>query len=199
MTAEPPLLEQADNLDDAVFDSVAGWSTPIFDRTMPELSVAASYSRIWLSIAALLAVSGGAKGRRTAVEGLAAVGVTSFVANVVLKKLTRRPRPTGPVPTDRSLPKPDSTSFPSGHTASGATFSGVVGRAYPALWLPLNALAATIGFSRVYTGVHYPGDVLAGWLLGKGVAASTRYVAPRIESRLAHQCATADGEVGNPQ
>ena len=199
MTAEPPLLEQAENLDDAVFDSVAKWSTPILDRSMPELSVAASYSRIWLSIAALLAVSGGAKGRRTAVEGLAAVGVTSFVANVVLKKLTRRPRPTDPVPADRSLPNPDSTSFPSGHTASGAAFSGVVGRAYPALWLPLNALAATIGFSRVYTGVHYPGDVLGGWLLGKGVAAGTLYIAPRIESRLSHQCATADGEVGNPQ
>lgn len=199
MTADPSLLERTLNLDDTIFDSVAGWSTPILDRTMPELSVAASYSRIWMSIAALLAVFGGAKGRRTAVEGLTAVGVTSFLANVVLKRLTRRPRPTDPVPSDRSLPKPDSTSFPSGHTASGAAFSGVVGRAYPALWLPLNALAGTIGFSRVYTGVHYPGDVLGGWLLGKGVAAGTRAMAPRIESRLAHRCGDGDREVGGPQ
>ena len=136
-----------------------------------------------MAIAAVLAVFGGPKGRRTAAEGLAAVGVTSFLANVVLKGVTRRHRPTDPVPADRSLPKPESSSFPSGHTASAAAFSGVVGRAYPRLWLPLNALAATIGFSRVYTGVHYPGDVLAGWLLGKGVASVTLRVAPTIEAR----------------
>lgn len=199
MTTEPSLLQRAENLDDEVFDLVAGWASPVLDRAMPKLSLAASYSRIWIGIAAILAIFGGSKGRRTAVEGLAAVGVTSFVANVVLKGITRRPRPTDPVPADRSLSKPDSTSFPSGHTASGAAFSGVVGRAYPPLWMPLNALAAAIGFSRVYTGVHYPGDVLGGWLLGKGIAAGTRHIAPRIESRLAHRCDDGDDEVGNPQ
>ncbi len=188
MTTEPSLLQRAENLDDEVFDLVAGWTSPFLDRAMPKLSLTASYSRIWIGLAAMLAIFGGPKGRRTAVEGLAAVGVTSFLANVVLKGVTRRKRPTDPVPSDRSLPKPDSSSFPSGHTASGAAFSGVVGKAYPALWLPLNALAATIGFSRVYTGVHYPGDVLGGWLLGKGVASATLHIAPRLESPLKGRC-----------
>jgi undecaprenyl-diphosphatase len=188
MTTEPSLLERAEALDDKVFDTVAGWTSPVLDRVLPGLSVAASYSRIWMAIAALLAIFGGSKGRKTAIEGLVAVGVTSFLANVVLKGLTRRHRPTEPVPDDRSLPKPDSSSFPSGHTASAAAFSGVVGREYPALWLPLNALAALIGFSRVYTGVHYPGDVLGGWLLGKGVASVTLRVAPRVEARVEARC-----------
>ncbi len=74
---------------------------------------------------------GGTKGRKTAVEGMAAIGVTSFLANVVLKGLADRARPTDPVPEARELKKPDSTSFPSGHTASAAAFSGVVDRAYP--------------------------------------------------------------------
>lgn len=61
--------------------------------------------------------------------------------------------------------------FPSGHAASAAAFSGVVGSQLPALRVPMNALAVAVVFSRVYTGVHYPGDVLAGWLLGRGIAA----------------------------
>lgn len=182
MSEVPYLLDQVEEVDRSVFDTVAGWESPVLDKVMPGLSTAASFSRIWMAIAALLAVVGGRKGRRTALEGMAAIGVTSFLANVVLKGLTRRTRPTDPVPEERRLKQPDSSSFPSGHTASAAAFSGVVGRSYPVLWLPLNALAGAIGFSRVYTGVHYPGDVAAGWLLGKGVAFGIDRVDRRIGS-----------------
>ena len=85
------------------------------------------------------------------------------------------------VPEARRLSQPGSSSFPSGHTASAAAFSGVVGRQLPGLRLPINVLAATVGFSRTYTGVHYPGDVAAGWLLGKGIAA----IVVRISARIA--------------
>ena len=180
MSESPSVLDRVEEIDRSVFDVVARWESPVLDRVMPGLSTAASYSRIWMAIAAMLAVVGGRKGRRTAIEGMAAIGATSFLANVVLKGLTRRTRPTDPVPEERRLRQPDSSSFPSGHTASGAAFSGVVGRAYPTLSLPLNALAGAIGFSRVYTGVHYPGDVAAGWLLGKGVAFGVSRVGNRI-------------------
>ncbi len=170
MSEESALLDKAQEVDRSVFDAVAGWSSPLLDKIMPALSIAATYSRLWMAIAALFAVVGGTKGRKTAVEGMAAIGVTSFLANVVLKGLTDRARPTDPVPEERALKKPDSTSFPSGHTASAAAFSGVVDRAYPSLWIPINGLAAAVGFSRVYTGVHYPGDVVGGWILGKAAA-----------------------------
>ena len=132
-----------------------------------------------MGIAALLAIFGGAKGRRTAIEGMVAIGVNSFVVNIPLKSAVRRKRPTDEVPEERRLVKPESYSFPSGHTASAAAFSGVVGRAYPKLWLPINALAAMVGFSRVYTGVHFPGDVLGGWIVGRGVAFVVNRVAIR--------------------
>jgi undecaprenyl-diphosphatase len=180
MSEIEPRLRALEECDRSVFETVAAWHSPVLDQTMPGLSVGASNSRIWMGIAAVLAIFGGAKGRRTAVGGMVAVGATSFLANVVLKGLTRRTRPSVPVPEERSLVKPDSSSFPSGHTASAAAFSGVIGRAYPAFWLPINALAGAIGFSRVYTGVHYPGDVLGGWLLGKSVA----FVVNRIGRRL---------------
>jgi undecaprenyl-diphosphatase len=152
------------------------------DRVLPPLSLAASYSTLWIGTAAAIAVLGGQRGRRVAVAGLGAVAATSALANLVVKGVARRVRPTVEVPSARRLEQPESSSFPSGHTASAAAFSGVVGREMPVLWLPLNATAAAVGFSRVYTGVHYPGDVAIGWLLGKSVAAGARRMLHRYEA-----------------
>ena len=162
------------------------------DRLMPALSQAASHSKIWIAMAAAMSLADDKKGRRTAVEALAAVAITSFLANLVAKGIFRRHRPTDQVPEERRLPTPGSSSMPSGHTASAAAFARVVGAAYPGMRIPLNALAAAIGFSRVYTGVHHPTDVVAGWLLGNGVGTLTNATAatvglrPRQDSNLRH-------------
>jgi undecaprenyl-diphosphatase len=111
---------------------------------------------------------------------MSAVAATSAIANIAMKRTWRRRRPDSPVPEDRRLAQPRSSSFPSGHAASAAAFSGVIGSEIPQLWLPINALAGTVAFSRVYTGVHYPGDVLAGWLLGRSVAVASRRLLHRL-------------------
>jgi undecaprenyl-diphosphatase len=85
------------------------------------------------------------------------------------------------VPEARWLQQPTSSSFPSGHAASAAAFSGVIGRTIPELRVPVDALAGSVSFSRVYTGVHFPGDVLAGWLLGRGVARVAVHVLRRVQ------------------
>jgi diacylglycerol kinase family enzyme len=177
VTARSPLLQRLHEFDEEMFKGIAAWESPPLDRLMPALSQAASHSKIWISMAAAMSLAGGKKGRRTAVEGLTAVAVTSFLANLVAKGLFRRQRPTDQVPEARSLPKPGSSSMPSGHTASAAAFTRVVGAAYPGLRIPLNALAAAIGFSRVYTGVHHPTDVIFGWLLGRGIGTLTHTTA----------------------
>jgi undecaprenyl-diphosphatase len=180
MSNDQSLVERAQEVDRSAFVTVAGWSSPFLDKVMPALSIAATYSRLWMGIAALFTLFGGTKGRKTGAEGMVAIGVTSFLANMVGKRLVPRSRPTDPVPEERELEDPDSSSFPSGHTASAAAFSGIVDRAYPRLWFPINGLAAAVGFSRVYTGVHYPGDVLAGWILGKAVAFGVDRIARRL-------------------
>jgi diacylglycerol kinase family enzyme len=187
------MLSRLDEIDEAVFQRIAGWESPAMDRVMPALSQAASHSKIWIAMAAAMSLVGGKKGRRTAVEGLAAVAVTSFLANLVAKRLFRRRRPTDQVPEARRLATPSSSSMPSGHTASAAAFTRVVSASYPGLRIPLDTLAAAIGFSRVYTGVHHPTDVLAGWLLGRGigtlshstaaVAGAIRHSAARCRAR----------------
>jgi len=164
------LRERLHGVDIVVFQRVAEFHSPLLDRTLPPPSEAASYSRIWRDLTRVDQRRDRQR-RRAAIAGMAAVAATSAVANIAMKQTTRRRRPDRAVPEQRRLEQPSSSSFPSGHAASAAAFSGVIGREIPQLSLPVNVLAATVAFSRVYTGVHYPGDVLAGWLLGRSVAA----------------------------
>ncbi|MFN0156974.1 MAG: phosphatase PAP2 family protein [Bacteroidota bacterium] len=91
----------------------------------------------------------------------------------IIKKLFSRPRPFVQFPTiTMLLVPPDEFSFPSGHTAAAFVFTTVVGMSFPVLIPLLLVTAVLIGISRVYLGVHYPTDVLAGVTLGiiSGVA-----------------------------
>jgi diacylglycerol kinase family enzyme/membrane-associated phospholipid phosphatase len=144
---------------------------PGLGAALPWLSAAANRSRLWLALAAALAVLGGRGGRRAAARGVAAVGATSLVVNGPVKAFTGRHRPALElVPEIRRLTvSPTSTSFPSGHAASAFAFATAVGMHQPRLRWPLLGLAGVVGLSRVYTGVHYPGDVIVGGLLGAGI------------------------------
>jgi undecaprenyl-diphosphatase len=166
-------VSEAERIDAAVYGAVANTPTPALDGAMRRLSRAADYSKLSLASAALLAATGGARGRRAAVSGLASVAVTATVVNVAVKPLARRRRPdraAQDVPAERQGRMPGSRSFPSGHTAAAVAFASGAGRFVPAAGIPLHALAALVGYSRVHTGVHYPGDVFAGSLIGLVVA-----------------------------
>jgi undecaprenyl-diphosphatase len=79
---------------------------------------------------------------------------------------------------------PTSKSFPSGHSASAFAFASAVGSALPPLSLPLHLVAAAVAYSRVHTGVHYPGDTVAGALLGTATAAVVRQALIRPAARI---------------
>jgi membrane-associated phospholipid phosphatase len=173
---QPAWLRDAERVDRAIYAAIAGTDTPSLDRVMSRLTRAADYSRLWLASAALLSLTRGPKGRRAAIEGLASVAVTSAVANLVIKPLGRRRRPDPvavDVPLERQVRMPTSTSFPSGHSASAFAFATGVGNVLPREAAVLRALAATVAYSRVHTGVHYPGDAIAGSLLGGAIAQIT--------------------------
>ncbi len=72
--------------------------------------------------------------------------------------------------------KPGTFSFPSGHSASSFAGAWLVRRHYPHLTPLWYAIAATVGFSRMYLGVHYPGDVMSGAVAGTLIAEVTRRV-----------------------
>ncbi|MCI8416472.1 MAG: phosphatase PAP2 family protein [Lachnospiraceae bacterium] len=92
------------------------------------------------------------------------------LVNVLLKNLVGRVRPYAYGAVEGLLPiarLPVDTSFPSGHTGASFAVASVLFLCFPKrVGVPAMALAALIGFSRLYVGVHYPTDVLAGMTVG---------------------------------
>jgi len=123
---------------------------------------------IWIAVGAAGALLDAPSRRRRWQRGGTVVGAV-YLANTALKLLVRRPRQQLP-----GLPPltgtPTQLSFPSAHAAT--SFAGA--RLYAQIGLPaapLYVLAGALALSRLYLGVHYPSDILAGALLGTAVAA----------------------------
>lgn len=110
--------------------------------------------------------------KRTRPVGIAmllALIINHVATNMILKDIFQRPRPF--VTFSEIIPlidKPGSFSFPSGHTSTSfaAAFAVLFMEKKRRYAIPAMIIAAMIGFSRMYVGVHYPGDILGGIVIG---------------------------------
>ena len=109
--------------------------------------------------------------------------------NAVLKAIVDRSRPPEAIGLDSLVGMPASPSFPSGHAMTAFAVAAAIALLAPRLRWPVLGLAAVIGFSRVYLGVHFWLDVLVGAALGLAIGLS---VAWTLRSR-ERQAAAAAG------
>jgi membrane-associated phospholipid phosphatase len=181
------ILHQLGAIDRAVYGAIASVPAPALDDAMRRLSRSADRSRLWFGIAGALALTGPA-GRRAATRGVLAIGATSAVVNLGVKTLSRRRRPDraqARVPGARQVAMPSSTSFPSGHSAAAFAFATAISRDSPWLAIAIQFLAGGVAYSRVHTGVHYPGDTVAGALIGAGAGQAVSSVFDRTVAQRA--------------
>lgn len=150
----------------------------LLDPVAVALSAIGSFGFVWIALA-LAAVALRRRPRSFAL----AVALAVFAADGIatgLKELIGRPRPY----VDNPLPEPLLTthldvSLPSGHAATSFAGATLLALAWPRWFLPLYLLALAIGLSRVYVGVHYPLDIVAGALVGVVVGAGVWLVVRR--------------------
>jgi membrane-associated phospholipid phosphatase len=172
-------LSRAESVDASIYGWIAATETPRLDGAMRGLSRAADHGKLWFGAAGLLSIFGGPPGREAAAQGVRALAIASASANLIGKPLANRVRPVQidlGVHERRRGRMPGSSSFPSGHTASAFAFAFAsgAGGTERRLRLPLLALAALVGYSRVHSGVHYPADVIAGAVIGLGAGKLVR-------------------------
>jgi undecaprenyl-diphosphatase len=140
---------------------------------------------IWLGGAFAAALLGVRGGKEAAYRLAMPLAVTTWVVEHPVKSFFRRKRPF--IDIVRALvvgKKPGTWSFPSGHTASSFAAAAVLSRCWPQAKPYFFGLASLVGFSRIYAGAHYPGDVAAGATLGVALAAAVRWLVNKMAQLL---------------
>lgn len=159
----------ADSFDLAVRDIVHAWASPPLTFVMRGITLLGS-TIVLIPLGTFLAWRLVAARRRKAAVLLILAVLGGEAIDQGLKLLFARPRPDAFF----GLPQPETYSFPSGHSMASACFYGALAMIAAsqarsrsrrfAIWVGAVVLIAAVGFSRIYLGVHYPTDVLGGYL-----------------------------------
>ena len=138
---------------------------PILNPIMTFITYLGSLGGIWIIIGVLFLLSN--KTRETGIILIIAVVLSGIINDIVLKNVFARLRPFEETAwVNAIITKPNDYSFPSGHSFVSFASAVVLLRYNKKIGFSAYILAILIAFSRVYLGVHYPTDIIAGALLG---------------------------------
>lgn len=149
----------------------SGLSNAILDETMPWISNLGDSWAAWIFILMMIAINhkpieGGLK------KGIYLSLIYGFVSasQLAIKHLIDRLRPFLEQDAIVRAVCPTDFSFPSGHAATAFMMAVILSIQFPRYKYAFYFLACLVGFSRVYLGVHYPSDVIAGAIIGYAIA-----------------------------
>lgn len=157
--------------DDRLSSALVEWRPPRWVRWWMLAATRIGDGWLWPATVALLAVS---HSRGVLAAGLLAAALANLLL-VLAKTRIRRARPFARLRPAQLSVDPlawlacDRFSFPSGHALNAFAAAALVALVFPVLALPMLALAASIGFSRVLFGLHWPSDVLVGAVVGTAI------------------------------
>ena len=158
----------------------SGFLTPV----MKGLSLLGDKGMIWilLTLALLFVRRTRPLGARCALSMV--IGL--IVTNLLIKNAVARTRPYELIEGLECLVGAQKDfSFPSGHATNSLACAWVLFRRAPRKWgVAALVLAILIALSRLYVGIHYPTDVLAGAVIGIGSACLALWLAPKLERKL---------------
>lgn len=165
------LLQQ---IDLALFNKVFGYGKARQALTQTALAVSKSGDGYAQLVSPLLVWLSGSILAPTYALALAVAFIVERFSYYILKNSLKRLRPCDLTPSIHSLiTASDKFSFPSGHTSAAFCLSVMTSLMFGGVSAVLFIWAAAVGLSRVIVGVHFPGDIVAGALLGSGVALGT--------------------------
>ena len=160
------MLEALQSLDGGLLLAIQGLRQDWLDPIAAGFTTLGNAGALWIVLSALMLCW--RPTRKAGLLALLAMLLGLVCTNLTIKPLVERPRPWLDLPILPLVAEDDPHSFPSGHTCAAFAAAMIWVRTLPWRWgrIAAAALAVCMGLSRLYAGVHYPSDVLAGALVG---------------------------------
>ncbi|MBI4745023.1 MAG: phosphatase PAP2 family protein [Deltaproteobacteria bacterium] len=161
-----------------------GMQNRLFDILMPWLTEFSNWWPLIVPTVVGLLIWGGKKGRVAVIVIIAAAGLSDYTSGKILKHLIGRIKPCNYLENVNLLAYCGKYSFPSSHAANIFAVAVTGSYYYRKSAVPLFILALIIGYSRVYVGVHFPFDVLGGFVWGGLIAAAVIRAEKRVSDKM---------------